>query len=345
YRGNTFTCEPVNLLVHRMILSPKGSTFVGRRAEDEKESEFLASTDNWFRPVQVRTGPDGCLWFVDMYRYVIEHPRWIPPEDLARLDVRAGHDMGRIYRIRPKDRAPRPWQRLDKLDAKGLVAALDSPNGWQRDMAMQMLLWKADKNAMKPLEELTEKSKRPEARLYALCALDAFHALKASLIGIALTDGHPGVRRHAIRLLENRLNEAAELGPVLIKLAGDPDAQVRLQLAYSLASWPDARAGATLAKLAVQHAGDPYLTASVLSSVHKDNVADVLEAVFALSKPRDPPEQLTGRMLGIAAALGDDKALPKILTLFTRPRDRWYSESQLAALVGLLEALDRRGQS
>src|SRR5439155_21337241 len=133
YTGNTFTCEPVNLLVHRLVLTPKGSTFSARRAPDEQHSEFLASTDNWFRPVQARTGPDGALYIVDMYRQVIEHPRWIPPDDLVKLDVRAGSTMGRIYRIRPQNSSSRAMPRLDKLTTEGLVAALDSPNGWQRD--------------------------------------------------------------------------------------------------------------------------------------------------------------------------------------------------------------------
>ncbi|HEU5433373.1 MAG TPA: PVC-type heme-binding CxxCH protein, partial [Thermomicrobiales bacterium] len=132
YSNNLFTCEPVNLVVHRLILEPDGVTFKGRLAADETESEFLASTDNWFRPVQARTGPDGALYIVDMYRYVIEHPRWIPPETLASLDVRAGHSLGRIYRVYPKSRPPRPIERLDQLDAAALVAALDTPNGPQR---------------------------------------------------------------------------------------------------------------------------------------------------------------------------------------------------------------------
>src|SRR5437762_9474210 len=118
-------------MVTRRKIKPIGCSFVGFRADDEQKSEFLASTDPWFRPVQARTGPDGCLYVVDMYRFVIEHPRWIPPDDVAKLDVRAGSDLGRIYRVRPRDRAPRPVPRLDTLDADGLVAALDSPNGWQ----------------------------------------------------------------------------------------------------------------------------------------------------------------------------------------------------------------------
>src|SRR5205814_507765 len=116
------------------------------------------SSDPWFRPVQVRTGPDGALWIVDMYRQVIEHPRWIPPEDLAKLDVRAGFDKGRIYRVRPAKRELRKWARLDRLDADELVAALDSPNGWQRDMAGQLLVWRDDVSAVKQIVRLAESN-------------------------------------------------------------------------------------------------------------------------------------------------------------------------------------------
>ena len=59
FAGDAFTCEPVHNLVRRNVLEADGVTFTGRRADDERESEFLASTDSWHRPVQVRTGPDG----------------------------------------------------------------------------------------------------------------------------------------------------------------------------------------------------------------------------------------------------------------------------------------------
>ncbi len=169
YTGDAFVCEPVNLVVHHLKLSPRGSTFSGRRADDEKTSEFLGSSDGWFRPVQARTGPDGALWVVDMYRFVIEHPRWIPPEELAKVDVRAGSTMGRIYRIYPKDRPPRPLPRLDKLDTAGLVAALDSPNGWQRDLVGQMIVWRRDLDAVPALEKLAANSPRRDALACPVC--------------------------------------------------------------------------------------------------------------------------------------------------------------------------------
>ena len=68
---------------------------------DEADREFLASSDNWFRPTMLKTGPDGALWVADMYRAVIEHPEWIPDDWEKRLDLRAGSDQGRIYRVYP----------------------------------------------------------------------------------------------------------------------------------------------------------------------------------------------------------------------------------------------------
>ena len=94
-----FVCEPAYNLVHRSVLFPKGTTFFSRRAPQEQTSEFLASTDIWFRPVQARTGPDGGLWIVDMYRLIIEHPEYIPERWHSQLDFLAGRGMGRIYRV------------------------------------------------------------------------------------------------------------------------------------------------------------------------------------------------------------------------------------------------------
>ncbi len=344
YAGNAFVCEPVNLVVHRMRLSPRGSTFAGRRAADETTSEFLASTDNWFRPVQVRTGPDGCLWVVDMCRYVIEHPRWIPPEDLARVDVRAGDTLGRIYRIRPRDRQPRPPARLDRLDTAGLVAALDSPNGPQRDLAGQMLLWRGDRSAVRPLEVLARTSTRPQARLHALCVLDGQSALEPAAIVKALSDAHPGVRRHAVRLAEKHLATSPELAAELPKRVEDADAQVRLQLAYTLGEWRAPRAGQALAALALRHGDDPFLLAAVLSSVHSGNIGEVLTGVFAGQPGTALPEELVQRLLGVATALGDQKTLPRILREVTTPRDGRFTPRQMAAVAGVLDALTRSGQ-
>jgi putative membrane-bound dehydrogenase-like protein len=342
YRGNAFTCEPVNLLLHRLRLEPQQSTFAGRRADDEKQAEFLAATDNWFRPVQARTGPDGALWVVDMYRFVIEHPRWIPPEDLAHLDLRAGQGMGRIYRVRPAEKPPRPWPRLDKMDAAGLMAALDSPNGPQRDMATQLLLWDPQPSAAAALEKAA-RSPRPETRLHALCVLDGWGRLSPQLVLAALGDAHPGVRRHAIRLAEKYLKKEPALGPAIVKRIKDADAQVRLQAACTLGAWEDDRAAKALAALAVRQADDPFLVAAVLSSVHEKNLAAVLSEVLGAAEGKGPPASLARQLFALAGTMGDGRALGPALAAVTKAQDGKFAAWQLAAAAGILDALDRRG--
>ena len=229
FAGNVFTCEPVNQLVHRMVLEPKGTTFVGERAADESETEFLTLTDNWFRPVQARTGPDGALWIVDMYRYVIEHTRWIPQKTQDELDVYAGNTRGRIYRVLPKDAKHQPLPRLDKLSTAELAAAMDTSNGTLRDMIQQQLLWRDDAaSAATPLADLAKSSTSPAVRLQALSALGLLGKLDEDQIELALADGHAGVRRQAVRLAESRLKSSPNLLAAVLKLVDDPDAQVAL---------------------------------------------------------------------------------------------------------------------
>src|SRR6516165_6429769 len=134
-----------------------------------------------------------------MYRYVIEHPQWIPLEWQKKLDLRAGHDKGRIYRIYPENKKPRPIPRLDKLSTKELVAALDSPSGWQRDMAQMMLVKKKDEAGINLLKKTLKETKRPVTRMQALCVSDGLEVRLGGVLTLALADSHPGVRRHAIR--------------------------------------------------------------------------------------------------------------------------------------------------
>jgi putative membrane-bound dehydrogenase-like protein len=338
YHGDVFVCEPVNILIHRLKLSPKGSTFAGRRVADEQTSEFLASTDNWSRPVQAKTGPDGALWVVDMYRFVIEHPRWIPPAILANLDVRAGQNMGRIYRVCAKDKPLRAWPRFDKLDTPALVADLDTVNGWQRDTVSQMILWNADPAAIGPLQELVRKSERPETRVHALVLLDGLRGLDAEIVRRALHDTYPGVRRHAIRLAEQFVNGQPELGAMVAGMVEDADAQVRLQCACSLGYWQDPEAGKALAELALAHAEDPYVVAAVLSSVNDGNLGVVLNTALSAKSPGD---NLARQLVSLAVVMNDGKQLPTALKQVTQPWGGRYEPWQLAGLAGMYDALER----
>ncbi|HMO65214.1 MAG TPA: dehydrogenase, partial [Verrucomicrobiota bacterium] len=230
---HAFTCEPFHNLVQRNVLTDTGLSFMARRAGGEEAREFFASADRWSRPVMARTGPDGALWVVDMYRYMIEHPDWLPQAGKDELlpHYRLGDDHGRIYRAGPRDPPPRAVPRLDRLAPAALVAALDSPNGWQRDKVHQLLVQRGHADVAGPLTALARDHVNPLARLHALWVLDALGALPPGLVLRALEDTHPGLRENALRLAER--HRTPEILAAVVKRADDPSAKVRLQAAFT----------------------------------------------------------------------------------------------------------------
>ena len=242
FATSMFVSEPVHNLVHRMVLEPDGATYRGVRAAGDAETEFLASTDNWFRSTGLRTGPDGALWVVDMYRAVIEHPEWIPADIQKKLDLRAGSEEGRIYRVFPVHRRPRPILHLDRLSTAALVAALQSPNGWQRDTAQRLLMHKNDPAAIGLLRALARATARPKMRVQAVWLLAILGGLDEATARTALADAHPQVRRNVLKAAEGMLRDSPRLAEAALKMVDDPDPHVRLQLALSLGNWSDGRA-------------------------------------------------------------------------------------------------------
>ncbi|MDR3621278.1 MAG: neutral/alkaline non-lysosomal ceramidase N-terminal domain-containing protein [Paludisphaera borealis] len=333
YTGDAFTCESVHNVVRRNVMRPDGVTFTGRRADDEQQSEFLASTDSWHRPVQVRTGPDGALWVVDMYRFVIEHPRWISPERLATLDVRAGADKGRIYRVVPEGRPLRPVPNLDALATPDLALAIESPNGTLRDNVQRVLVHRGDHAAALTLARLVRESKLPECRVQALAALDGLEALDDATIAKALADAHPGVRRQAVRLSESRLARNADLGRVVLALAADPEITVRFQVALSLGEWPAPEAGRALASIAVRDASDPWVRAAVLSSA-VPHAQTVLERVVASAGPDGPSTDLVEPLIATIAGAHDRESVALALKVVAGEPRPW----RLGAIAELLDA-------
>ncbi|MFT4688024.1 MAG: putative membrane-bound dehydrogenase-like protein [Limisphaerales bacterium] len=292
FRGNSFICEPVHNLVRREIVEPKGATFASHQPAGESGREFFASTDNWCRPTSVRTGPDGALYVVDMYRFLIEHPQWVPADWQRKLNSREGSDKGRVYRISAATKPPRQIKRLHRLVPAELVAALDTPNGWQRDAAHQLLVWKQDKATIPHLVKTIQSGLNPLARLHALCVLDGMTALDSSELKQALQDSDWQVRRTAVRLGARFPQEL--LDPQL-QLPKDPSAQVRQQLAYSLGALPAAhatRAASTLAALARHPDNDDYINAAVLSST-RSPVND-LAISFSRANTRMPDTLFAG---------------------------------------------------
>ena len=170
-----------------------------RREKNSLSSSHLpiAGSDRHRR----RTGPDGALWVVDMYRLVIEHPEYIDDDVETTLDLRAGHNQGRIYRIYPEDKQPRSLPDLHRLDTPGLVAALGQPQRLAARPCAANANLCGDRNATAALTVMATNGGDARTRLHALCTLDGLGTLNAQVLLAALMDPHPAVRRHAVRLV------------------------------------------------------------------------------------------------------------------------------------------------
>jgi putative membrane-bound dehydrogenase-like protein len=335
FARSIFISEPAHNLVHREELFPNSVSFDSRRAEDESDREFLASTDNWFRPTMLKVGPDGALYIADMYRLVIEHTEYALPGMDKQIDVRAGADRGRIYRVVPESASLRKVPHLDKLSATELVAALASPNGWQRDTAQRLLVHRRDKAAVTPLRKLFASSRNPKARLHALCTLDGLGDLTLADLQNGWNDPHAIVRVHAIRLSETVASKDG-FGK-MFALAGDEDIRVRFQLALTLGEtrWPTTDAGPALARIATRDGTDRYIVTAILSSApaHLDSLVE------SLAKQNSPiTTAIEEQLLQLAISLDRGPAIAQLLK-------GAFSDGSFSMANAFLEALHRRGES
>ena len=346
--GNSFVCEPVHNLIHRERITARQLTFTSQRATDERSSEFLSSRDNWFRPVYIRTGPDGCLWFADMYRAVIEHPKWIPADWQKRLDLRAGHQLGRIYRIVPTGKSPRRPPRLDRFNTEKLVRALDSPNGWQRDLAQELLVQRGDRQALKLLLKQAVSSPRPLGRLHSLCTAAGLDGLTPAIVAASLSDTHPGVRRHAVRLAETLTTVTPDLVNAILPLANDPDPQVRLQVALSSGSLGSPQQQARLlAPQLIAAGGQQFLQTALTSSLSKSNITHVISRMIKQTADGTKPvnDALLSRLFALDGSYGNKGSLATWISLCADPKLRKSPQQLFSMSAQLLDTLQRRGLS
>jgi putative heme-binding domain-containing protein len=246
-----------------------------------------------------------------------------------------GDDRGRLYRIFPQGRRPRPITKLSRMKTAELVAALDTPSGWQRDTSQQLLVQRRDDDAIVLLEGVAACSPNPRARLHALWTLDLLDRLKAEFLIRALSDSEPAVRANALQIAESHDEVAVvEAAPRLID---DADAQVRLQLAFTLGAWNSAAAAQTLGTLLARHHADPHLSAAAMTSIHADNIAGVIEASL-VARPGGLPKGL----LTQAVALGRLDCVATALELVLRDAPPGDAAATARLLAEALDALEHR---
>lgn len=318
--------------------------------------EFLAASDERFRPVDVRVGPDGAVWVIDMYRGVIQHAEYVSPhlrQYVQDHGLEPPGATGRIWRIVREDRpiayAPPPLGSLAEQ-----LAALDHPGGWARDRAQRRIVFERSPDAVAALRRLGDYG--PLGRLHALWALHGLDAVDVATWQSALGDDDPEIRKAGLRVGEALFDEPGVAALATITpLLEDPEPDVRLQALHSLGSLPlDVRPASVLQDAGRK--GDPLEVQAALSGLagfelaalrselerpdpDPDWLASLSAAAFLAARAGPAPEADVARLLDLADSQGSDEAAVAILDgIEVAQRNPGSRRVQLAGPPTLLSA-------
>ena len=240
YDQNVFVCVPEANLIKRNILSFYGDRVEAKQAWQGKE--FLASTDEGFRPVNLSNGPDGNMYVVDMHRGVIQHYAFLSPylkKISAEKKLDTILDYGRILRVRSKDKLAREIPDLETLPAPRLLDFLKDSNGWIRDRAQQYLIHKNDKGVLPGLKEMALDNKSPLAQLHALYVLKGLNVLSFDFLQQLAISGGPEATAHALVLMEDYASEknVPKAKDLFAELLNRNEPMLDLYLSTTLGIW------------------------------------------------------------------------------------------------------------
>ena len=345
YRGDVFVTEPAANAVAQLRLTEQGlaigSEHVLYHDAEWGQREFLASTDERFRPVDVKVGPDGALYVVDMYRGILQDHVFITEELRAQI-LERGLDrplgLGRIWRVtHAASPVPTAAPNLSSADAGELLALLRHDNGWLRDTAQRLLRATTEPGVARRLAEAASSERHLEA-IHALWTLEGRGELDRNAVLAALGHPHDAVARHGLRAGETLLTDAD-----LIALARDElprrDAAFAQQVALSLGA-RNGNAGVRQQLAAIFDAAwaDPYRRAAVRASLGGIEV-EFLDALLARGAWSRAREDETGFAAGLSrqAFRAAPERIGALLDWVAarRPAERWI---QQAVLGGLFEA-------
>ncbi len=321
-KTHAFSCEPFHNVVQHILLEDDGVTFKAARDPAESKLDFLASEDRWCRPVMVRTGPDGALWVADMYRYMIEHPQWLPQQGRDELlpHYREGDDKGRIWKV---------VRASARSGAKASAeATLASANGWLRDKAQMRALWDGlDAQAQAALVERVLDDTLLAAQAQAAWTLHLAGRMTSELLRSLLLSRQPEVVVQALQIAETQpwqQNEEALLLMVNGNLGRHP--RVRLQLALSAGHWQGDWPADLLGSILDEAKPGSPLAGAALSSClpHLNRISQQLAA-----SEGPAPAGLAGTLLRCALAT---KNAPAVAALVRRMETRREIEELLAVL-------------
>jgi glucose/arabinose dehydrogenase/mono/diheme cytochrome c family protein len=343
FYGAAFLCEPTANLVRCDLLEEKDGLITATNAFPG--SEFLASLDERFRPVNISNGPDGALYIVDMHRGVLQHriylTTYLRNQALDRkLETPLNH--GRIYRVVAAD-AKRPEPRnLARMSSSELVHELASSRGWTRDTAQRLLVERHDFVAIPGLERLAAQGSFPSA-IHALWTLNGLQALTSETVAGALQSSDSKVRATAVRVAEPLLGRDTDLARKVLSLANDPSTDVQLQVMFTLGELRTSEAEAAMLELLARHSEHPLIRDAAVSGLFNRE----LPFLNRLLAAPEWQEQKAGRekiIRDLSRCVAESRrgdAVNQLLAAAAGQKSRWVQYAMLDGISALLPAKTR----
>lgn len=283
YAQNGFVAEPSANLVKRNILKQEDGYIVsGEQAY--KEKEFLRSTDERFRPVNIHDGPDGALYVLDMYRGIIQHKTYLTPYlkgEIKKRNLTLPLVCGRIYRIVPE--GSKPVMKKMPEDPQQLVAALGDGNGWIRDKAQQMLVDRQNKDVVPALQQALASANQLQA-VHALWTLEGLNALRPAEVIAALQSNKWDLRMQGLSVIPSVIQKgnAKVFIEILNSQALIEDKRAAPYIGFLLqfiAPYNPQAKQALMQRLISLHANDKYVAAAIVSNL-KDQESSFHQALI-----------------------------------------------------------------
>ena len=278
FYGNVFVCEPSGNLIKRNIIRSDGLHLAAHDPHPGKE--FLASTDERFRPVHLAQGPDGALYVADMYRGLIQHKAYVTPylreQTLSRKLVVPIH-RGRIWKIVPKDYTTFAPLKMSQMSSAELINMLSSNDGWHRDMAQRLLVERDDKGSVHSISQLALKGNTSLGRFHALWTLEGMKALDPAVLFPLITDDDELIRTTALRLLEpfasKDVGVRTKLQSILSKEWDNAPISQVLQMVFAAEALNKTAAHDLLLRIATRYDTSALIRDAVVSSIGGEEFA------------------------------------------------------------------------
>ena len=244
-------CEPTGRLIHMARIEKDGAGF------KEKDSwNLLSSSDEWMSPVEAKVGPDGAVWVLDWYNFIIQHNPTPNPDRGGYQAVNGKGNAyenplrdkshGRIWRVVSQEAKPYEPMQLDIDKPKELVAALSNDNNFWRTTAQRLLVQRANTDVLPSLYDLLKNQEADElglseAAVHALWTIDGLKVIPSNkdatdIVKDALTHAVAGVRKAAIQILSKYPDEVSAI--LDANRINDTDPNTRLAAILSLVELP-----------------------------------------------------------------------------------------------------------